>query len=704
MRLSLALAMATAAGSMFGAGAPSVPPRQDINLDANWRFEYVGAEARPTDDQAAGWTPAEAAPAADDSSWQPATLPHTWNALDGEDGGNNYRRGAGWYRRHLRLDERLGGKRLYLQFDGACFMTDVFVNGRYLGTHMGGFARFRFDATDALKPGQDNVVAVRVDNGKLGIPPTAADFTFFGGLYRDVSLLVTDPVQITAMDYGSPGVFVTQKSVTPESADLEVRTTVENHLAEPASAVASIEITDAGGNVVLSDRVPIAPIPAGGARDVVADATLAHPHLWNARADPYLYKVAVTVERDLGATAPVRTDEVDVPLGVRFFRVDPDQGFFLNGRHLDLHGVNRHQDRIDKGWAISDEDEAEDFGLIWELGCTAIRISHYQQSDSWYSRCDRAGIVGWAEMPFVGQPAAEPLFLANAKQQLRELIRQNYNHPSICFWSIGNETHGAAADGVLAQLAPVVRAEDPTRLSTYASDAPGDDPKNWHTDVVGFNRYYGWYRGTVSQIGPDLDGIHAAHPKSGFGVSEYGAGASVFQHADHPAPPAARGPFHPEEYQAQFHEAYWPVLKARPYLWGKFIWCMFDFASDGRNEGDHPGRNDKGLVTYDRKIRKDAFYYYKANWSDEPVLRVTSSRFTDRTDPQTEIKVYSNASEVEVSLNGVPLGSKADPGQTRVFVWPGVTLSSGENRVTATARFGDQVRTDSCVWTLKPKS
>jgi beta-galactosidase len=655
--------------------------RAQIDLDSGWRF-FAGDQPGASD------------AAFDDAAWQPVSLPHTWNAFDGEDGGNNYRRGAGWYRRHLQVDPALAGRRLYLQFDGASLMADVFVNGRHLGTHKGGFARFRFDATDELRPGQDNVIAVRVDNGHLGIPPTSADFTFFGGLYRGVSLIATDPVQISTMDYGSPGVFITQRTVTADSAVLDVRTEVENHGDAAQSVDVVSSVVDANGAVVLT-ATATRQLAAHSSEEVVQPLTLGRPHLWDGRADPYLYRAGV----ELRVAGAVR-DAVEQPLGIRYFRVDPDLGFFLNGHHLDLHGVNRHQDRLDKGWAISQADEAEDFALIRELGCTAIRVSHYQQAPTWYGRCDQAGILVWAEFPFVDEALPTSEFLENAKQQLRELIRQNYNHPAICFWGVGNETSGEAADGVIAQLAAVAREEDPTRLSTYASSHAIDDPKNWHTDVVAFNRYFGWYNGRTEELAKNMDETHALHPHSAFGVSEYGAGASIYQHEENPPKPKHNGHFHPEEYQALVHETAWRILSDRPFIWGKFVWCMFDFASDRRDEGDHAGRNDKGLVTYDRKTRKDAFYFYKANWSDEPVVYIASRRFVARTQPVTEIKVYSNAPEVALSVNGVsmPALSASD----HIFRWPDVKLTPGANHVEATASFGDHSVSDSCDWTLTP--
>jgi beta-galactosidase len=662
--------------------------RSLVNLNQGWRFLAADEpRARET--------------LFDDSSWQPVDLPHTWNGLDGEDGGDDYRRGAGWYRRHLFVDASLAGRQLYLQFDGASLMADVFVNGTSLGNHKGGFARFRFNATAVLRAGADNVVAVRVDNGRLGIPPTSSDFTIFGGLYRGVALLATDPVQVSAMDMGSPGIFIDQHDVDAASAGIVVRAELENHGAAQQVVSARVVILDGARRVVPgADSTFSVTLGPGASSEVVKPLKVARPHLWDARADPYLYSVRVELRTAPGPGGRV-SDAVEQPLGIRTFSVDPDRGFILNGHYLDLHGFNRHQDWPDKGWAISDADEAVDFGILMESGATADRTSHYQQSQTWYDRCDRGGIAVWTEIPNWQKGEDTPGYLESDKQQLRELIRQNYNHPSIFFWGVGNETSGPAADSLAAAGAAVCAEEDPSRPSTYASNHDASDPKNWHTDVVAFNRYYGWYRGSISDFPSWLDKTRADHPKARFGMSEFGAGASIYQHAENPPRPEPRGPYHPEEYQSELHEAYWAALKGRPYVWGKFIWCLFDFASDGRNEGDHPGRNDKGLVTYDRKTRKDAFFFYKASWSGDPVVHLTDSRFGVRTDPLTEVKAYSNAREVALEVNGTPVGTVSDATGSHIFRWPGVRLSPGENRVSATAHFGAETVSDSCIWTLQ---
>ena len=300
----------------------------------------------------------------------------------------------------------------------------------------------------------------------------------------------------------------------------------------------------------------------------------------------------------------------------------------------------------------------------------------------------------------MNEALASPEFLENAKQQLKELIRQNYNHPSICFWSCGNETRGTESDHVIAELAKLADGEDATRLSTYASNAKESEPKNWHTDVVDFNHYAGWYGGEFTELAGWLDHLHELHPTSSIGISEYGAGASIFQHQFPAKRPSTKGRFHPEEYQADLHEASWQALAARPYLWSKFVWCMFDFASDGRTEGDQPGRNDKGLVTYDRRVRKDAYFWYQVNWSDEPLVYVTSRRYVEWRKPLTDVKVYANAPEVELVQDGVSLGVRQ--AADHIFQWKGVQLAPGENHLAATAHFGDMSVTDAVIWLYHP--
>jgi beta-galactosidase len=673
------LALAGAGGT--GSTEPN-PLRTDSVLADGWRFlrgDAAGAEA-------VGFA---------DATWTSVSVPHTYNASDGQDGGGDYYRGVAWYRRNLAAPE-LEGRRAFLELGAASTVADVYLNGALLGSHRGGYSAFRFDVTDALVPG-DNVLAVKVDNAPAAdVAPLQADYTFFGGLYRDVRLSTTNALHIDRLDHAAPGVYLRTDDVSTTAAAVSARVRVTNSSPSDASTELSLVLLDATG-AEAARFTASADVSAGATSEVVLAGTLANPHLWNGRQDPYLYSARVDVSQD-----GVVQDSLAQPLGIRRFAVDANGGFTLNGAALDLHGVNRHQDRLDRGWAIGTAEHDEDMAFIREIGATAVRLAHYQHAQYFYDLCDREGLVVWAEIPLVDAITNSTAFSDNARQQLTELIRQSYNHPSIAFWGFGNEqrTDDAATNALLADLAALVQSEDDTRLSTYAHCCnPDASALTAHGDLVGYNYYYGWYMGSFNDVGAWADALHAAQPGLRFSLSEYGAGASVSQHQDPPQQPATTAAFHPEEYQALLHEVTWQQLASRPYIWGKFVWNLFDFASDGRSEGDAPGRNDKGLVTYDRRTRKDAFYWYKASWSAEPLVYITSRRFEPRTTPSIDIKVYSNLARVGLTVNGASL-----PEQTasdHVFRWTAVPLQLGANAVEARASdaSGGVTVTDSVTWT-----
>ncbi|HTA18606.1 MAG TPA: glycoside hydrolase family 2 TIM barrel-domain containing protein [Polyangia bacterium] len=660
-----ALALFFAAPSVASAKAPL---RHVVSLDDGWRFLRADA-------------PGAEAPGFDDRKWARVAVPHTWNAKDGQDGGGDYYRGVGWYRRHVAIPKAESGRELYVELDGANLETTLYVNGHEVGHHAGGTARFRFDVTSVVTPGGPNVLAVKVTNApNPNVPPRSADYTFFGGIYRDVRLVSVDPVHLDMDSFGSSGVLAFQQNVTKESATVSVRASVSN--ADPAARDADVAVSvrvptgpDAGR--IVSRASAHLPIPARGTHEATLALPIASPHLWDGVRDPYLY--ALDVEVTTGGRV---VDAVTEPLGLRRIDFDAGAGFALNGAPLDLHGVNRHQDRQDKGWAISPRDQDEDMAILRELGANAVRLAHYQHSQYFYDLCDKYGLVVWAEIPVINSAGAGP-FVDNAKQQLAELIRQSGNHPSIVTWSVANELQHDKSDAgalvpLVSALNEVAHREDPSRPTTLATFYAATDPSASITDLVGFNRYDGWYVNTIEAFPPGLDVMRARRPQLRMAISEYGAGASVSIHAATP-----KKMDHSEEYQALFHEAYWQALAARPWIWGSFVWNLFDFASDGRKEGDHAGRNDKGLVTYDRKIKKDAFYWFKANWSSRPFVYVTGRRFSPRAAGATDLKVYSNAAKVALRVNGKALPEQRAP--THVFVWPGVALKEGGNVVEATA-------------------
>jgi beta-galactosidase len=655
--------------------------RRDIILDSDWRF----IRQNVPDAQTSNFN---------DLAWMNVNLPHTWNNLDGEDGLKNYYRGIGWYRTHYLVDKSDTNRQFFLKFDGASSIADVYVNGNFIGEHEGGFAAFAYDVTPYLNIGADNVIAVKVNNtANTNVPPLSADFTFFGGLYRDVHLLVTDPVQISPLDYGSPGIYLRTTDVSSNSADLQVTTVLSNATAMAQTVTIRTVVTDAATNIVTT-LTSMVTLPEESASNVVANTTIANPHLWDGLTDPYLYQTFTEVWNDTNVV-----DVVAQPLGFRSFYVDPNNGFFLNGRHYDLHGVSMHQDWLDYGWALSNAQRNTNFMLLKEIGATAVRLSHYEHNDSTYRLADQNGIILWSEIPLVNRITESPAFYANAKQQLIELIRQRYNHPSVVCWGIFNEITlkpGPKPVNLARQLAQLAAQEDSTRPSTSAANASDDEPSNWCTELNAINKYFGWYNGKLGDFDAWADNIHSNYPNRCIGVSEYGGGASIYEHSEEPVlEPDQAGHYHPEEYQNLFHETYWQAMQARPFLWCKFVWCMFDFAVAGRNEGDTPGRNDKGLVTYDRQVRKDAFYYYKANWTTNPMVYITGHTFTNRLTNAITTKVYANCDSVELFLNGASQGVVAST--NCIFTWP-VTLSGGTNVVRAVGTKGSVQVHDSLVW------
>ncbi|UDF03187.1 glycoside hydrolase family 2 protein [Asticcacaulis sp. AND118] len=654
-------------------------------LDTGWRF--LKADAKGAE-----------APDFDDRQWRVATLPHTPNASDGEDGAtagaSDYYRGTMWYRKDLDLKALPATKRLYLQFDGAALVSDVFVNGRFVGRHEGGYAIFRFDISRFVTAGR-NVVAVRVSNAVWPhIAPPGGDFTLFGGLYRGVSLIETREAGFDWLDNGSPAVAVTPADVSARSADLNIRVGLRNHRGRTARLIVQTRIFDATGKPVLSLSKSVN-VAAGGTARAELKGELKTPRLWNGRKDPYLYS-AVTEISDDNATL----DRSSLAFGIRTVSFDAQKGLLLNGQPYEVNGVNLHASRAGKGGAISRADIAEDFDLIEEMGATAVRLVHYQHAQTAYDEADRRGLLVLTEIPLVGQlPAVTELLRANAAQQLRELIRQNINHPSVIAWGLGNELHGdtATVAGLFRELNTLAKAEDPTRPTIYAHCCVADDEaRALVTDQIGFNRYFGWYTEQKGTLGEWADAYHKRFPTRPFALTEYGAGGSLAHQDDTPGVVVPASGWHPESYQSLYHETNWAMLKARPFIWGRFVWQMFDAASDGRNEGEHAGINDKGLVSYDRQTRKDSFWFYKAQWSNAPVVYITSRRLTARTEARTDVKIYTNQPQITLTVNGVKLATQN--AVNGVVVFKSVTLSPGVNNLQAeNGAYYDRVR-----WALNP--
>ena len=685
--LLLSAAMPDALAAQAQADVAAATGRRIVALDAGWRFDRgdVYDALRPE---------------YDDAKWAEVTLPHTYNGADGDDGGGYYR-GPGWYRRSVDIPAAAAGRRRFLQFDGAALVAEVWVNGRLAGRHDGGHAAFRFDVTVLIVPGR-NVVAVRVDNTQRpDVTPMGGDFTVFGGLYRRVFLIESADTHVDLLDYGGPGVAVAQRALTPARAGIDVRLRVANDGAARRKLAIRATVIDATGRSVATATRTI-DVAARSVQPTSLALAIPDPHRWNGRKDPYLYRIATEILSGPGGTA---VDRVEVPLGLRTIAFDGDKGFLLNGAPYPLHGVNLfNPGRPGRGLAVIDAEVAADFDTLIDLGVTGVRLVHFQHPQASYDAADRLGLPVWTEIGVNSRIDAGKPFADNVTQQMRELIRQNVNHPSVIMWGIGNEVfaEGAEVPALLKVAQAAATAEDSGRPTVYAHCCQGDDAdKARVSDLIGYNRYFGWYK---DQSGATMaswaDGFRAAHPHRPYAVSEYGAGASIRHQQESPSPPVTDGGWHPEQFQALYHETNWRALRDRPGLFGTFVWVGFDLASDGRAEGDRDGVNDKGLVTYDRAVRKDAFYWYQANWSDAPVLYIASRRHIERADPVTEVKVYGNGGPVTLSVNGVAIGTR--PLDDHIARWTGVTLRPGANRITVTSQRGGTPVEDAVTWRYVP--
>ena len=591
-------------------------------------------------------------------------LPHTWNARDGQDGGNDYWRGTCIYRTHFAVPQfNTASHQVWIQFDGVNASAHVVLNGSPVCNHDGGYSTFRANITELLR--DENELTVEVDNSKNDrVYPQKADFTFYGGIYRDVSLMVVSKNHFTLDYFGGPGIRITP---TVQGADASVQVTTWHD----GEGEVSIELLDAAGNTVATGKGP----------DITL--TIFNAHLWNGVKDPYLY----SCKARLVVNGTVE-DEITTRFGVRSFKVDPKKGFFLNGKSYPLHGVSRHQDRKGLGNAITREMHDEDMALIKEIGANTIRLAHYQHDQYFYDLCDEVGMVVWAEIPYISEHM--PNGRENTISQMKELIIQNYNHPCIVCWGVSNEITISTKDkkDMLdnhRQLNDLCHEMDKTRLTTLACYAMcGPFNRSAHiTDMVSWNLYLGWYVPGFILNDLWMGFFHLCFPNRPFGYSEYGAEGMPNLHSTHPH----RGD-HTEEYQAKYHEYMLRCFKRHPWMWATHVWNMFDFAADARDQGGEPGMNHKGLVTFDRKTKKDSFYLYKAWWSDEAFVHICSKRFVERTGSTATVKVYSNQSTVALYVNGNKVGE-----QTGEHVFTFKVPLNGELHIQAVA--GD--RTDESV-------
>ena len=658
-------------------------------LDGEWFFTKNSAD-----------TPEELARRNTQLGWISMRVPHTFNANDADDGGGYYR-GAGWYRTTFKMADDIISSRRFMEFGGAALRTEVWINGQFVGKHDGGYTKFRFDVSAFLRRGK-NQLYVRVDNTRSpSIAPLNGDFSVFGGLYKPVSIFSTAHVHLDVLDYSGPGVYATITNVSAKSVDLELHTRIKNESAQAINARLRHNLRGGRGELVNVMEVAMQ-LPANKVTENTLRQQVIEPHLWQGIQDPYLY----SLETQLILVDELEEkvlDGVQQNIGFRHITVDPEKGLFLNGKPYAVYGVNIHlSQRPHKGTAVSEKEVAEDFLLLDELGVTGLRLAHYPHPPAVYEHADKKGYLLWTEVPLVSEVNDTPEFIVNLKQQFLELIHQNYNHPSVFIWGIGNEVYkqDETSNRILAELHALAKSEDSTRFTSYANCCSSANSGHAQkAELNASNVYAGWYAGQDGVIGDWVARTHKDLPAKALSISEFGAGGSVLHQEQNPERPDTAGKWHPEQYQAQVHEDAWLSLKDKAYLWANFLWLGFDFASDGRAEGDRDGINDKGLVSYDRKVRKDAYFWYQANWSTEPMVYITSRRDTLRVDDITDVKVYSNQQKIALKVNGEALQDKNVV--DNIAVWKSVQLRPGKNRIEVSAQANDgNILRDKVLWVL----
>lgn len=627
-----------------------------------------------------------------DAKWGDVKIPHTWNAKDMQVNKNEFYAGQALYRKSYTPSADQKQKRTFIRFEGVGSVAELYVNGAFAGRHMGGYSAFCYEITSLLKYEAQNEIVLRADNASREdvIPTNHNLFGVYGGIYRPVSLIVTDQINITPTDNASSGVYVRQSNVSSKSADIEIEVRLDNGTLQNSDIELENVIYDMSGNKIASQRKPIT-LTAHGLQMHSENFTLKNPRLWSGIPDPYLYKIESNVYQN-GRLI----DRIISPLGLRTIEFRAGDGAYLNGKKYPMYGVCRHQDRLGFGSALTNEHHAEDLAMIMEIGATTVRFAHYQQSDYIYSKCDSLGLLIWAEIPFVNRVTTKEG--DNAKSQLTEMIMQSYNHPSIYTWGLHNEVYTPTnfTAQLTKELHTIAKTLDPGRY-TVAVNGYGhmEHPVNLQTDIQGMNRYFGWYEGKIPDMEKWAVGLETKFPDNKFMLTEYGAEANVDQQSELTGESYNyMSDFYPEGYATKTHEKHWGIISRHPYILSSYVWNMFDFAVPMWERGGVPARNMKGLVTFDRKLKKDVFYWYKANWSKEPVFYLTERRAVNRERQATCITVYSNIGTPKITLNGRAV-ENITTGETAVHYTAKVMLQKGENEIIATAPDGT---TDTIAW------
>ncbi|MDR1337346.1 MAG: beta-galactosidase [Tannerella sp.] len=638
-----------------------------------------------------------------ETAWEKVTLPHTWNNIDMQTLRNNFYAGTACYRKTFRPDSALKEKRLFLRFEGVGTAAEVYVNNEPAGNHRGGYAAFAIDITGLLKFGEENRLLVKVDNAPHPgiIPVNHRLFGVYGGIYRPVELIITGNIHIPVNDYASPGIHIQQEQVSAKSARIRVKVKIDNRTGRPGRITVHTTLYDMEGRARQHRESPV-DLPPQGRTVALTGLRLPNPRLWQGLEDPYLYKITVRLIRD-GTVI----DEVVQPLGLRRIELRAGDGMYLNGKKIPMYGVCRHQDRWQAGSALTNSDHDTDLAIIRESGATTIRLAHYQQAGYFYARCDSIGFLVWAEIPFVNRVST--LEADNAKQQLTELIRQNCHHPSIYVWGLHNEVyrpHNYTA-ALTQELNDLAKSEDPGRYTAQASGYNRiDHPVNNFADIQGINQYFGWYNGTLDSLQAWVERAEKQFPDHRIMLSEYGAEANINQQKETVSNRGDCCGFdrdYNETFATRFHEEHWNVIAKHPFLTASYVWNMFDFATPMSSQGQVEARNMKGLVTFDRKTKKDPFYWYKANWSKEPVLYITRRRVVNRGNRMTSVTVYSNVGPPILSVNGEKIPSFTQ-GYTDIhYIFTDVMLKEGENTVEAKAGKDGRIFRDTVIWNCSEK-
>jgi beta-galactosidase len=650
-----------------------------------------------------GWLfkKAENLPATLHDNWTPVAIPHTWNAEDMQVKKNSFYAGEAWYKKSYTPDSSWNGKRVFLRFEGVASVAELYVNGEWAGAHKGAYSAFAIELTRLLKYGEPNELLLKVNNASRPdvIPVNHTLFGIYGGIYRPIELIVTEKINIAVTDYASPGIYITQKNVSGRSADVNVKIKLENKDPKAGDVRIVTVIYEQNGKIKARKEMPVQVLPQGR-QTFTQDFVVQKPHLWQGLDDPYLYKLTVQIEQN-GKII----DEVIQPLGLRHFELRAADGMYLNGKKTPMYGVCRHQDRWQYGSALTNEHHAADLAIIREIGATTIRFAHYQQTEYIYAQCDSIGFITWAEIPFVNRTTTQEA--DNAKQQLTELIRQNYNHPSIYVWGLHNEVYTPYNHTITltTELNDLAKSEDPYRYTVSVNGHQTvDQASNLNADIQGINHYFGWYSGEIDDVEKWLTGMEQHFPAYKIIFSEYGAEANIDQQEETVGEFGRYfSQFYPETFATKFHEKQWGIISKHPYLLASYVWNTFDFATPVNTQGGVEARNMKGLVTFDRQVKKDAFYWYKANWSKEPVLYLTQRRLVNRENEITPVTVYSNRGLPQLFVNKVEI-TDFSMGNTGVhYIFPNVKLQKGENSIEAKMVHNGNTVVDKIVWNYWPK-